>query len=649
MAARVMGIVVALGVLAGVGVVVSAPQAEASTVRSVGSEAVDDVIAAARASARPDCGLTADRLAAMLLAPVFHETGAVWTPGTSPSPMTLGRWDDQAALRAFGDRNTPFQRAFWHAGVGMWQFDSAGGWNMTAAGAISTQRSSAQAAATMAARYCASSGATRADRMAYAWSLWYACVSGGRNLCLERFNEMFVNGTFTNIRRDPTVGRLGGMVRSTCRIGTSLEVLCQRVDPALAQGLRTWAAPGAGPTPLTAPFYVVVRDGREVRYWLSQDTGYPQTIIAHKPIRANARTSLTWSFATPADALCDLGSGRGACGAPRVASTPWGDQVGDPFGALDLVSAGAGTIGLFGWVIDPDTNDSLDLHLYIDGRWGGSYRADWPRPDVAAVVPGYGDAHGFAIRTPRLTPGPRTVCLYAINVGPFGTTNPLLGCRTVTVTTPPVGNLEAVQLRPGGLRASGWVGDVDASAPLDLQVRVDGVVAATGLANAPRPDVAAAYPALGSRTGFAIDVNLPAGPAQYEVCVNAGDVPSGERIRVGCTTLTTPGSNPVGNMSPVVAVPGGAQVRGWTLDPDSANALRVHLYVNGSFAADLPASAPRPHLSRSWPLWGIDRGFETTLTLPPGPATVCAYAINVGPGTLNPLLGCGAVSVPPRG
>ena len=41
--------------------------------------------------------------------------------------MTLSRWDTQSSLWAFGNKSTPYQRAFWHPGVGMWQFDSAGG------------------------------------------------------------------------------------------------------------------------------------------------------------------------------------------------------------------------------------------------------------------------------------------------------------------------------------------------------------------------------------------------------------------------------------------------------------------------------------------------------------------------------------------
>jgi hypothetical protein len=391
------------------------PPADAQTVRTVGNESVDDIIAAANANARPACGLTADRLAAMMLAPVFHETGAVNTPGTAPSPMTLSRWDNQDGLYAFGSKSTAYPRAFWHPGVGMWQFDSAGGWNLTAAGAIDTRSSGSTAARVMADRFCAASTAPTIDRMKYAWSPWYACVAGTTNVCVDRFNEMFVSGTFTNIRRDPAVGRLGGMVVRTCRIGGTTDVTCYRVDPAAAQGYRAWAAPNAGPTPITAPFYVFTQGDTEYRYWLAADTGYGSTVRAFKRVTANARTSLTWQLTSPSVSICDM-------------TVSWGDCV--PFGSLDAVSpAGPGLAVVAGWAIDPDTVSPISVHVYTNGRLTG-WPANTSRPDVGRAYPGYGDNHGFNA-TVELDPGANQICVYAINTG-AGSGNPLLGCRTVT-------------------------------------------------------------------------------------------------------------------------------------------------------------------------------------------------------------------------
>ena len=47
----------------------SSPSASAQSTRAVGEVPVADIITAANASARLDCGLTGDRLAAMMLEP----------------------------------------------------------------------------------------------------------------------------------------------------------------------------------------------------------------------------------------------------------------------------------------------------------------------------------------------------------------------------------------------------------------------------------------------------------------------------------------------------------------------------------------------------------------------------------------------------
>lgn len=622
---RLVGALVAVASVAGLAVVASTPPAGAATVRSVGSVPVDDIIGAANAYKRPDCGLGADRLAAMMLAPVFHETGAFWYPDTSPSPMTLGRWDDRDALWAFGQRTTPYQRAFWVAGVGMWQFDSAGGWDMTAADAISTQTSANQAAATMAARYCASSAPDPVDRMKYAWSLWYACVSGPTNVCVDRFNEMFVGGQFTNIRRDPTVGRLGGAVPTTCRIGPTTQVACHRVDPAAAEGYVGWRAAAGGPTPLTAPFYVFRRDGREYRYWLAADTGYAQTVVAHKPVTANARTSLTWSLATAADNLCDLGTTRGACGTPRVASTPWGDKVADPFGSLDAATTGMGAIEVAGWTIDPDTSDPIDVHLYVDGRWGTQTTANVARSDVGRAVPGYGNAHGYTARIANLSPGTRRVCAYAINVGPFGATNPLLGCADVAVSAPPAGNLDLLRLAPGGATVSGWAADVDDTGSVAVEALVDGVVVATGTANQTRSDVGRTYPAFGSQRGVELSVPFDVGPSTRTICLDALDLPSGERQRLGCSTLSVP-ATPFGSLDAATPLDGGIEVAGWLIDWRSADPVPLSVTVDGVLAGTATADETRRDVAAVHRGFDERRGYDLVVPAIRGSHRVCVVA-----------------------
>jgi hypothetical protein len=295
---------------------VAAPPAEAA--RSFGNQPIDDVLfwAGQYASGGPlgRCsGLSMPQLSAMMIVPTFTETGS--SGGQVPAPMTLSRWDTQSALWAFGDKGTPYQGAFWHPGIGMWQFDSAGGWNLTAATAINSFTSAEQAAKVMATRYCASSSSDVTTKIRYAWGPWSYCASptAGAPDCMAVFREVF-DGSMMSVVRAANVGRLGGMQERSCQVGGIGNVGCWYVDPARGEGNRVWASVSPNiPTPLTKPFYVFEANGREYRYWLAADSGYGATVVASKPVTSNARTSLQWSFAGPGTGLCDVSTGAGSC------------------------------------------------------------------------------------------------------------------------------------------------------------------------------------------------------------------------------------------------------------------------------------------------------------------------------------------------
>ncbi|MCB1249416.1 MAG: hypothetical protein KDB36_08410 [Acidimicrobiales bacterium] len=279
---------------------VGASGADAAS-RTFGSSPRDDVLYWAE---RKRCGdLSRDALAAMMLTPTFTETGA--TGANAPGPMTLSRWDTQAALYAFGTKGLA-DKAFFHPGIGMWQFDSAGFWPLTAATAINSYTSAEQAASVMASRYCASSQTDPVKKRQSAWAPWYYCTSG--TLCEGVYQSVLSSGVLDV--NTTSISSLGGMEQRTCEVTGIGHVSCGFVDPAKAQGYAAWAIPNFGPAPVTAPFYVFEANGREYRYWLKQDTGYAQTIRADKPVTANARTSLSWSYS---DTLCDRTGGRGTC------------------------------------------------------------------------------------------------------------------------------------------------------------------------------------------------------------------------------------------------------------------------------------------------------------------------------------------------
>lgn len=331
------------------------------------------------AAQQPMCsGLTPDKLASMAMTPTFSETGA--PTNRAPSPMTLSRWDNQSTLYAFGSPGTA-DKAFFHPGVGMWQFDSAGGWNLTAAGAINTGVSAMVALPLLRQRFCAASG-TDQERRRYAWGPWFGCTSG--TACEDTYNSLLVNGVLTIDQE--AVDSTGGMELRTCNVQGIGTVTCGYVDPAKAQGYKgfTTFPPGNGVSPLTAPFYVFEAGGREYRYWLKVDTGYAQTIEADKVVTANARTGLTWRYN---DNLCDVTAQRGSCGTtPPSTWSPVYAFGGSTRGEVGTGLNADGRLELF--VIGPDGQLWHTWQTQPNGGWwtwvpmGGSYPLT-ARPAVA--------------------------------------------------------------------------------------------------------------------------------------------------------------------------------------------------------------------------------------------------------------------------
>jgi hypothetical protein len=509
----------------------------------------------------------------------------------------------------------------------MWQFDSAGFYNLTAAGAISTWSSAEQAATTMTARWCAN------PTRKHVWAIWYACSSS--TICEDIYNNIYDGVRLRNLTIHSNVGRDGGMETRACRYGTR-QFTCHHVDPAKAQGYTGWACPACGPTPLPGPFYVFALDGREYRIWIPEDTGYLAAIQADKPVTANARTSLVWGLTSE---FCDLTTGRGNCGSgPRVASTPWGPKSATPFGNFDAAWAANGSINLSGWAIDPDVNDPIRVHVFVDWQDKGKHTADLSRPDIAAAVPTYGDRHGFAVNIGGIGTGAKFVCIWAENVGPYGSENPLLGCRTVTISPSPFGSYDSVVSRVGGARVTGWTIDPDTQSSTAVHVYVDNVYAGMGTADVQRNDVFNVYPWAGANHGFQIDVNAAPGP--HNVCTWGINIGPGGHTFLGCKAVVVPDRSPFGHFDNATRTVFGIRLTGWAIDPDTVDPIEVHAYVNGGFAGSFPANVSRPDVAAFFPQYGANHGVDAFVADPGGAVQVCLFAINVGTGGNNPVLGC---------
>src|SRR5690606_18370325 len=85
---------------------------------------------------------------------------------------------------------------------------------------------------------------------------------------------------------------------------------------------------------------------------------------------------------------------------------------GDPFGAIESVTAGpgGGQVHIRGWAVDPDTASPVPVHAYVGSR-GTALAAD---AASGSAPPGFPGPHGFSA-TIGGDPGRRQVCIAAIN------------------------------------------------------------------------------------------------------------------------------------------------------------------------------------------------------------------------------------------
>jgi hypothetical protein len=308
-----------------------------------------------------------------------------------------------------------------------------------------------------------------------------------------------------------------------------------------------------------------------------------------------------------------------------------------PFGNFDSVRVRRGGFVVQGWAIDPDAKTPVNVQVVVDGVVVATARADAARPDVAAAYPDYGPAHGFVVDV-SASSGNHQVCINAIDLGDSRRVGNL-GCRTAMVGGSPIGNFETLRHLPGGARLTGWAIDPDTADPVSVLAYVDGRLAGTFKANVDRPDVGNAFPEYGSQHGFVADVTFGAG--SHNVCVAAANVATGSNVLLGCRAAS---GQPFGNFDAVTPSGNGFRLTGWAIDPDSANPINVHVYVDRAFRGSFVANADRPDVAAAYPGYGSAHGYVIDIDAAPGSHQICVYAIDPPGQGFNPLLGCRTAS-----
>lgn len=230
----------------------------------------------------------------------------------------------------------------------------------------------------------------------------------------------------------------------------------------------------------------------------------------------------------------NIGPGRNTL----IGCAPVNVTSAQPFGALDVVTGGFGSVRVAGWTADPDAPVAVPAGIWIDGVPRLDVTADRPRADVGAAVAGAGPDHGFDITIPDVPGGAvHTVCVWALNVVGFGT-HQLLGCRAVFVPGgPPLGAMDAGPVGPGSLRVTGWALDPDTTASTPVHIYVDGAVHGVDT-DVSLPNLAAFFIGYGPEHGY--DATFDGlGPGSHTVCVYAINVagPEGHSF-LGCRAVT---------------------------------------------------------------------------------------------------------------
>jgi len=376
----------------------------------------------------------------MVLAPTYPETGA--SGSLAPSPMTLSRYDTAPGLYAFGDPSTPYHNAFWNPGVGAWQFDSAGGWDLTTAQEISTDSAASQATKTIVAGWCADTAdATKPVlRRAAAWAPWHGCGSDGAT-CETIYQT--INGSPTlHVTADPSVGRLGGAVVRSCQLNGGPPVTCTRVDPSLAQGDDAFATPGFGPAPISAPFYDLVSGSTEYRVWLANDTGYQVTVWASLPLGSNARTSLTW------------GTGSVLCDRVTLNGCSWTGWLAFPqkwYGHPSVATNADGRLEVFAVGFDGVVYHSWQTTTGIWSGWAALPGLTNARSVVAVVGSG-----GRLVAAARLADGTVSVNAFSGSAWPGWTSTGGTLTGSLTPDTNPAGRAEFFGISTAGTIVHQW-------------------------------------------------------------------------------------------------------------------------------------------------------------------------------------------------
>ena len=314
-----------------------------------------------------------------------------------------------------------------------------------------------------------------------------------------------------------------------------------------------------------------------------------------------------------------------------------------PVGGVSSWSVHGRYLTVRGWALDPNALSSeLRIFFYVNGKPFTYVQTNQPRGDINAHYSATGN-HGFT-KALKLANGANTVCAYAINVGAGSNTR--LGCKSVPLNGSPLGGISSVTQKGNLATFTGWSFDYDVPhTPLTVVANVNGRFAGAVGSTVLRPDINLAFRGTGLH-GYRISVRLPAGSST--VCLHALNHGPGTESRLGCKGFRV-SLSPIGKIDSVTVQGARAVISGWTFDfNNTSQAIGVVIDRNAKHVAWGPTTIERSDVNTAWAITG-KHGFSRTVQLAAGANQLCVYAVNIGAGGSNPLLGCRTLTGPAGG
>jgi hypothetical protein len=231
-----------------------------------------------------------------------------------------------------------------------------------------------------------------------------------------------------NVGRGTTHPSIGCQNVSILRPGTnptgSINEIARSADTA---SIRGWAFDSDSKSPILVDAWV----NGAYRQTLTANVARPDVQAAFPNQGANHGFTGSVGLASGSNNICLYGINVGGGSHTLLGCRNIVVTANNPIGSVDAVSASGSNIAVRGWTFDADTTESILADVWINGRYAATLNANASRPDVQAAYRGQSANHGFVGSIPA-SPGTNSVCIYGINNAAGA--NPLLGCRTVTVT-----------------------------------------------------------------------------------------------------------------------------------------------------------------------------------------------------------------------